>query len=176
MQVRHIAIARARPVAALAAFESQVAIWDLQTLRRTIEFETVLDFGGRRLALSSDGSCCIAGAYNRDGVAAYDTNTGRVLWSRRDLKKVQYVSFSAAFAGFGRVNSTRRSSTTAFNQCCVRVLIARPSGLDARRLRFSTSHLGRTRCVRARVAALYGALMSAVMNCGAHRCEMMSTC
>jgi outer membrane protein assembly factor BamB len=106
MQVRHIAIARDRPVAALAAFESQVAIWDLQTLRRTLEFDTVLDFGGRRLAMSSDGSCCIAGAYNRDGVAAYDTNTGRVLWSRRDLKKVQYVSFNAestaVYCGFDR--------------------------------------------------------------------------
>ena len=106
MQVRHIAIARDAPVAALAAFKSRVAMWDLEALRRTIEFDTVLDFGGRRLTLSPDGSRCIAAAYIRYGLAAYDTNTGMLSWSRRDLKKPQHVTFSAdgtaVYCGFDR--------------------------------------------------------------------------
>ena len=106
MQVRHIATARDAPVAALAAFQHRVAMWDLEALRLTIEFDTVLDFVGKRLALSPDGSCCIAAAYIRHGLAAYSANTGETLWSRRDLKQAQRVSFSAdgtkVYCGFDR--------------------------------------------------------------------------
>ena len=106
MQVRHIATARDAPVAALAAFQHRVAMWNLAALRLTIEFDTVLDFGGKRLALSPDGACCIGAAYIRRGLAAYSTNTGEMLWSRLDLKQAQRVSFSAdgskVYCGFDR--------------------------------------------------------------------------
>jgi hypothetical protein len=76
-------------------FESRIQIWSWRTRQQLSEFETILDFGGRRLALTPDGGVCIAGSFHH-GLAAYSVPEGRVLWHRRDLRKVQLVTLSAS--------------------------------------------------------------------------------
>lgn len=97
-KVRHIATSHRGRIFASGEFERRVQIWDLQSRQRVSEFDTILDFGGVRLAISEDGNHCVAGAYERHGLALYDA-TGRLKWQRKDLKKVQYT-------GFGRNGDT----------------------------------------------------------------------
>jgi hypothetical protein len=66
------------------------------------QFETPLDFGGRRLVLSSDGSLCAAASWRggrRGGVAGYEAQTGIAVWHRPKLAETQCLSFSADGAG-----------------------------------------------------------------------------
>ncbi len=80
---------------AAAEFEQVVHLYDLQKLELLSTHRTTLDFGGRRLAISEDGSVLIAGAYHVYGIAAYSGNDGHELWRRKDLKKVQQVQFDS---------------------------------------------------------------------------------
>ncbi len=94
LRVRHISIAGKRPLVALAAFEKSVEVWDYASGERVAAFETILDFGGSRLALSLSGDRLLAAAWERHGLACYDTQSGRCVWQRRDLKKVQRITRS----------------------------------------------------------------------------------
>lgn len=87
--IRHIAPAAGSPSVALGKFKHEVAIWDLDPPRKLATFTTVLEFGGRRLALDREARRCFAAAYHVYGLACYDTEDGEVCWSRRDLKKAQ---------------------------------------------------------------------------------------
>lgn len=92
--VRHICgCAGSRLV--VGAFDRDVEIWDIASGERISAFETGLDFGGRRLALSPKGDRLFVGAYQRHGVAAYDSDSGRLVWTRKDLKKIQCLSVSS---------------------------------------------------------------------------------
>ncbi|MEW5990497.1 MAG: hypothetical protein AB1736_04010 [Chloroflexota bacterium] len=87
-------------------FEQRVhALWIRPPVRRAT-FETVLDFGGRRLALCSRGAepVVVAGAWERLGACAYDASTGERRWQRKDLKRVQRLSPAAdgSLAAVGR--------------------------------------------------------------------------
>lgn len=73
--VRHLA-ASAGSRLAVGAFEERVEIWELKTAERVNGFSTVLDFGGERLGLDAGGDTCLAGAYHRFGVVAYETCNG----------------------------------------------------------------------------------------------------
>ena len=92
--IRHLAITDEPAIVAAAFFESKVQIWSWKTSQQIGEFETILDFGGRRLALSPDGRICITGSYSR-GLAAYSIPDGRLLWHRRDLRKLQLIYLNA---------------------------------------------------------------------------------
>jgi outer membrane protein assembly factor BamB len=104
--VRHIATSWSGSRVAVAAFERRVAVWDVASQSQICEFETDLDFGGRRLAITSNGERVVAGAYHRSGIACYDASSGATLWRRKDLKKLQHVTMSAegdrAYCGFER--------------------------------------------------------------------------
>jgi outer membrane protein assembly factor BamB len=129
-RVRHIATSWNGERVAVGAFERRVAIWDIVVCRKVSEFDTILDFGGKRLAIPSDGRHVIAGAYHRYGIACYETDTGALLWQRKDLKKVQYMSVAmddrVVFCGFeigtacaldigtGEVTGTMRSVKQVF--------------------------------------------------------------
>ena len=91
--IRHIAGSpRRADLFATAAFERRVTIWSFAQRKQIAEFDTALDFGGRRLALlASEPPLLVAGAYHRHGVCAYDARTGALLWQRKDLKRVQRV-------------------------------------------------------------------------------------
>lgn len=87
--IRHLATSHSGNVFAAAEFKSVVSIWDLKDQKKISEFETVLDFGGTRLAIDGSGQHCVAGAYHVNGICCYRTEQGSVLWKRKDLKKVQ---------------------------------------------------------------------------------------
>lgn len=75
---------------AAGEFRCHVQIWDLREAKRIAEFETELDFGGMRLAISRDGRRCVAGSYEQ-GIFCYDAETGREIWRRVDLLHVQRI-------------------------------------------------------------------------------------
>ena len=93
--IRQLAASRTGRVLAAGEFESRVHLFDLQTSEALSSFDTTLDFGGRRLAISEDGGTVLVGAYYEHGIAAYSADTGEELWRRKDLKKVQHVRFHA---------------------------------------------------------------------------------
>jgi hypothetical protein len=103
-RIRHLASAHEAPVVAAGEFERVVSIWSVAERREVSRFDTVLSFGGRRLALSPAADLCIAAAYHVHGVVCYDAVTGGLVWSRRDLKKAQVLKVSRTseqvFCGF----------------------------------------------------------------------------
>src|SRR5688572_27084899 len=92
--IRHLATSWSGSVIAAGQFEHTIHIWDLATASRLNTFATILDFGGTRQAISSDGKKCIAAAYCVEGLAAYSTSSGAETWRRKDLKKAQNVTIS----------------------------------------------------------------------------------
>jgi outer membrane protein assembly factor BamB len=93
MSIRHLATSFSGSVVAAGEFERTVHVWDLAATRHLATFDTVLSFGGKRLAITGDGECCIAAAYHVEGVAAYSASTGAEVWHRKDLKKAQTIRF-----------------------------------------------------------------------------------
>jgi outer membrane protein assembly factor BamB len=90
--IDQIAVARGQPdLFATGEFERRVRLWSFRQRSRIAELSTVLDSGGSRLLPVWAGRpIVIAGSYTK-GVEAYEAKTGRVLWSRRDLKGVQQI-------------------------------------------------------------------------------------
>src|SRR5580693_1986124 len=93
--IQELAIIDEPPIAAASFLETRVQIWSWKTSQLLGEFETILDLGGQRLALTPNGRMCIAGSY-RHGLAAYSVTDGHLLWHRKDLRKVQLVNLSAS--------------------------------------------------------------------------------
>ena len=97
--IRTISIARRSPIAAAAHFEKKVQIWNLANAALVSELDTVFQFGGHRLTLSPTGEYCVAARFRagqNGGVVCYETRSGRKIWHRADLRRVQGVRFSAA--------------------------------------------------------------------------------
>lgn len=95
--IRHLAVSNDAAIIAAACFEKTVQIWSGQTGQQIGEFNTLLDFGGQRLALTPDGTTCIAGAWGKlgrgpRGLAAYSVPDGKLLWNRHEIRHIQYVS------------------------------------------------------------------------------------
>ncbi len=63
--------------------------------RRSEVTEVSYDFGGRRLDIDPETHTLFSGAYHRTGIAAYDFESGRALWVRRDVKKLGQVAYDA---------------------------------------------------------------------------------
>lgn len=93
--IRHLAACDDSSRIAAALFESTVQIWDWDKARQIGEFETILDFGGQRLALAAGGSICITGSWT-DGLAAYSVPSGDGIWQRPDLTRVQLLTLGAS--------------------------------------------------------------------------------
>lgn len=99
--IRHLAITDESTIVAAALFEKTVQIWSWKTGQQLGEFQTMLDFGGRRLALTPDGSACIVGAWGQRGdggrgLAAYSIPDGGILWNRTDIRHTQCVRVSGS--------------------------------------------------------------------------------
>lgn len=104
-EIRHISTSFNGHTIALAEFEKRVQIFDINSLQVIAEYDTILDFGGQRLAISEDGKICICGCWEKHGICAYEAKTGKLLWQRKDLKKVHliqilYADSSKFFARF----------------------------------------------------------------------------
>lgn len=92
--IRQIACSHNGSIVVVAEFERFVQIWDVESQSCIAKFETTLDFGGRRLAITRDGLGCAVGAYHVHGVAFYETKNGVEIWRRKDLKNVQRIRVS----------------------------------------------------------------------------------
>ena len=70
-----------------------VEVWSVGDARLLARFDTVVDFGGHRLALATaeDRLVVVAAAYDRLGVAGYDAMFGEGLWQRPNLKRAQHL-------------------------------------------------------------------------------------
>ena len=90
-EIRHISTSFNGSRIVLAEFKSQVQILDISTLSVISEFQTILDFGGRRMAISENGRICICGCWEKHGIIAYNADTGEKIWQRKDLKKLQHL-------------------------------------------------------------------------------------
>lgn len=97
--IRHLATATNSHKLAAAKVKRTVQLWDLHTHERNAEFETVFDFGGRRLALSPGGELLVAASWTKDkrgGVACYHAESGQTLWHRTDIRHAQRLRISLA--------------------------------------------------------------------------------
>ena len=96
--IRTISVARCSPIAAAAHFERKVEIWNFAAAELVSELDTVFEFGGHRLTLDPRGECCVAASFRagqKGGVVCYEARSGRKIWHRADLRRVQGVRFSA---------------------------------------------------------------------------------
>jgi hypothetical protein len=96
--IRHLAAAQRGAWVAAALFRQTVQIWDLNTAEQLSELNTVLDYGGHRLALSPTGQFCVTAAWSkgkRGGIACYDVTTGVEVWHRVDIRHTQRLRFSS---------------------------------------------------------------------------------
>ena len=98
MRIHQLAAPFAGSRLAVGAFEKNVEVWDIASRARLAVYETVLDGGGDRLAISASGTHVAAAAYTRQGLVCYDAATGAELWRRKDLRRIQHVVFSASNA------------------------------------------------------------------------------
>ncbi len=89
--IRHIATSFNGKNVAFAEFTKTVQILDIEKNNVISDFETILDFGGRRIIISEDGNICVCGCWERYGICGYDTKSGKKIWERNDLKKVQIM-------------------------------------------------------------------------------------
>lgn len=82
--IRHIAPAAASDRLFLTAdFERRVRVWSFAERSLIAELDTVLDFGGRRLALcGAETPIVVAGAWERYGICGYAPDGSRLLRSR----------------------------------------------------------------------------------------------
>ena len=105
--IRHIAVPFNNGIIAFAEFEKKVQIVDITRNIIISKFETILDFGGSRIIISEDSDICVCGCWERYGIYGYDVKSGKVIWQRKDLKKVQNIQLmrsnsSLFFASFYR--------------------------------------------------------------------------
>lgn len=104
-KIRQLAASDGSSLVVFGANERRVAVFDCDKLCMLASFDTVLDFGGRRLLIGEDGQTIICGAWERQVLAAYNSLSGTLLWQRKDLKKLQQLtslprSRSRCFAHF----------------------------------------------------------------------------
>jgi len=103
-KIRHIATSYDGKMMAAGEFTKHVHTWDMERREKVAEFDSVLEFGGSRLAISNNGQWCAAGAYdgaslaeNRyvgGSVALHDASSGKMLWQNKKIKRVQSLKFS----------------------------------------------------------------------------------
>jgi hypothetical protein len=101
--IRHLSGCDDSFLVAAAFFDSVVQVWNCENGEKVGEFETVLDFGGRRLALTNAGNICVAASW-QGGLAGYSVPRGILLWHRSEFVEIQNISCSRSegviFCGF----------------------------------------------------------------------------
>lgn len=93
--IRHIHIPKdSNDMFVTAQCEEDVTVWSFSKRSKISEIKTILDFGGKRLALlPTDNHLVLTGAYERFGITANNYFSREVVWQRKDLKKVQFVTY-----------------------------------------------------------------------------------
>lgn len=81
------------PRIALVRLDCTAFVADLETQRLSAPFRVFWDNGGRRVALTEDGTLCVTGTYNKGGLAGYELPSRRLLWHRPELKRVEGITW-----------------------------------------------------------------------------------
>lgn len=89
--VYHVAPSSDSKWVAVGAANRTVQVWDVEAGACHAEFDTVMSFGGNRLAMSPDGVVVFAAAWTRLGVGAYAAADGTSLWQNRAVKHTQEI-------------------------------------------------------------------------------------
>jgi len=90
-RIEHIAFSRYDEDAFVTgSFERHVAIWSSVSKSKIGQIDTILDFGGNRLAICPAVRAVVVGSWTK-GLAAYDYR-GAVLWTSPSLRHVQFVA------------------------------------------------------------------------------------
>jgi hypothetical protein len=93
--IRHIQIPKeSEDLFVTATYKDKVSLWSYSKKEKISEIDTILDFGGSRLALlPTNDHLIITGAYERFGAVAYNYFAGEIVWQRKDLKRIQTVTY-----------------------------------------------------------------------------------
>ncbi|MHB1457863.1 MAG: hypothetical protein ACYC0V_13215 [Armatimonadota bacterium] len=96
MQIHYITASESTSIFAVGAPEHDVVVWDFSKRLKLGEFKTIMDAGGKRLAVyNREPRLLVAGAYNRYGICAYNLGCpNEKVWWRRDLKNPQVITVS----------------------------------------------------------------------------------
>jgi hypothetical protein len=89
----HLAFPRTREMNLFATgrHENIVDVWSFSERKKLSDFNTILDFGGFRLAIAVSSSTIISTGSWTKGIATYTIANGSMLWARSDLKRIQQV-------------------------------------------------------------------------------------
>lgn len=94
MLIRYLASSWSGSVIAAGEFERTVHVWDVKAEKKVVTFQSIMDAGGNRVAVTADGTNCFAAAYHVEGIAGYAASDGTEIWRRKDLKKTQTLRVS----------------------------------------------------------------------------------
>lgn len=92
-RIREIATAHDGTHCATVDLEGRIWVWDLTDGSLVSKFKSCYSMGGRRLAITPDGTLCAAADYQENGIAAYCIGDGTLLWRRKDITKTQFLSY-----------------------------------------------------------------------------------
>jgi hypothetical protein len=98
-RIPEIAVSYSGSITAIGHSDGSVTTWNLSTNSEVCHFESHFETGGRRLAISNDGAMCAVGAYDGYGISMHDTVDGKMIWQRKDLQKVQTLTFGNQHSG-----------------------------------------------------------------------------
>ena len=92
-RIREIATTYQGAQCATVDLDDVVWVWNLNDGSLVSKFKSRYSLGGRRLALTPDGTLCATAQYDKHGINAYRVSDGSVLWHRDDLQGVQVLSY-----------------------------------------------------------------------------------
>jgi hypothetical protein len=92
--ISEIAISSENSLIALSNSEGKIYVWDIKNNKEICQFNSTFGFGGKRLAITSDGKYVTTGSYGRKGLALYNSIDGSIVWKRKDLSKIQTVKIT----------------------------------------------------------------------------------
>lgn len=77
-----------------AEFEENIQVWKADDYSKLASFSTHFLGGGKRMAISSDGTMVAAANYHRFGISLYAVDSGKEIWTTKKIKRIQNITFS----------------------------------------------------------------------------------
>ena len=78
----------------VSAFNENLAAYEVSTGKKLGEYSTKYS-GERRMCISDSGKLFADAAYNRYGVSLHDVESGKILWTNKQIKKIGPICFSS---------------------------------------------------------------------------------
>lgn len=96
-----------------AEFEKKVAVYESATGRKLGEYNTYFESGGKRMCITDSGKYFAAAAYGRFGITLFDIEKQNALWTTKEIKRIQQISFSADDTKLFAINNDDKLYTIA---------------------------------------------------------------